>query len=260
MPDDKLPSGLSSADAALLAALGITAEDIQPMELPGDEAESAVAPLSADAVMALGEPGGLRGISLALAGSDKFVIVPLSGETATLPLGDSAGGTAASFMAACSGGRLIYSFAQEARYRGGSIDGMSWSVLLYVTDAELDTRAFVIRVGFEGGAPVIFGEEEMKLGSDAPSLSGSVAAQQADALSGGEPAPFAPMTGAPGSYGTLSMDEKGHYTYVLDMDNFDVQFLLPGESLTDRFPFPGGELNIRIEAEADSQYRLTALS
>lgn len=252
MPDDKIPSGLSSADAALLAVLGISAEDIQPMELPGDGPESGPTPLSADAVMALGEPGGLRGISLALAGSDKFVIVPLSGETATLPLGDAAGETAASFMAACSGGRLIYSFAQEARYRGGSIEGMGWSVLLYVTDAELDTRAFAIRVGFEGGAPAIFGEEEMELGSDAPSLSGSVAAQPG--------ASFAPIAGAAGSYGTFSMDEKGNYTYTLDTGNFDVEFLLPGESLTERFTFPGGELGIRIEAGADSQYHLTALA
>ena len=46
---------------------------------------------------------------------------------------------------------------------------------------------------------------------------------------------FTPLTNAPGSYGTFSVDADGHYTYVLDTSLPAVQGLGPTDSLTDTF-------------------------
>ena len=46
---------------------------------------------------------------------------------------------------------------------------------------------------------------------------------------------FTPLTNAPGSYGTFSVDADGNYTYVLDTSLPAVQALGPTDSLTDTF-------------------------
>ena len=85
--------------------------------------------------------------------------------------------------------------------------------------------------------------------NDAPTVSAaaSVIAEDTVSVSGVLPTPtdvdvhdvvsFTPQTNAPGSYGTLSVDADGKYTYTLDNSLPAVQGLGVGESLTDTFTF-----------------------
>ena len=83
--------------------------------------------------------------------------------------------------------------------------------------------------------------------NDAPVLAATVVGVDKDTAvtSGALPMPtdvdvhdtvsFTPLTNAPGSYGTFSVDADGNYTYVLDTSLPAVQALGPTDSLTDTF-------------------------
>ena len=85
--------------------------------------------------------------------------------------------------------------------------------------------------------------------NDAPTVSAAatVIAEDTASVSGTLPTPtdvdvhdvvsFTPQTNAPGSYGTLSVDADGNYTYTLNNSLPAVQGLGVGESLTDTFTF-----------------------
>ena len=85
--------------------------------------------------------------------------------------------------------------------------------------------------------------------NDAPTVAAATAviAEDTPTVSGTLPTPvdadvhdlvsFTPKTNASGSYGTLSLDANGNYTYVLNNSLPVVQGLGVGESLTDSFTF-----------------------
>ena len=85
--------------------------------------------------------------------------------------------------------------------------------------------------------------------NDAPTVAAATAiiAEDTPTVSGTLPTPvdadvhdlvsFTPQTNASGSYGTLSLDANGNYTYILNNSLPVVQGLGVGESLTDSFTF-----------------------
>ena len=89
--------------------------------------------------------------------------------------------------------------------------------------------------------------------NDAPTVSAATASiiEDTASVSGTLPAPvdadihdtvtFTPQTNAPGSYGTLTMDASGNYTYTLNNALSAVQGLGVGESLTDTFTFTASD-------------------
>ncbi|MFR8276362.1 MAG: beta strand repeat-containing protein, partial [Desulfovibrio fairfieldensis] len=89
--------------------------------------------------------------------------------------------------------------------------------------------------------------------NDAPTVSAATASIVEDTVDirGTLPAPvdadihdtvtFTPQTNAPGSYGTLTLDASGNYTYTLNNALSAVQGLGVGESLTDTFTFTASD-------------------
>ena len=89
--------------------------------------------------------------------------------------------------------------------------------------------------------------------NDAPTVTAATASIAEDTvdISGTLPAPvdadvhdlvsFTPQTNAPGSYGTLTLDASGNYTYTLNNALSAVQGLGVGESLTDTFTFTASD-------------------
>ncbi|WP_150116067.1 VCBS domain-containing protein [Desulfovibrio fairfieldensis] len=89
--------------------------------------------------------------------------------------------------------------------------------------------------------------------NDAPTVTAATASIAEDTvdISGTLPAPvdadvhdlvsFTPQTNAPGSYGTLTLDASGNYTYTLNNALSVVQGLGVGESLTDTFTFTASD-------------------
>ncbi|EGW52440.1 hypothetical protein HMPREF1022_00567, partial [Desulfovibrio sp. 6_1_46AFAA] len=118
----------------------------------------------------------------------------------------------------------------------GAGESLTDTFTVTVSDNHGDSSSTVVTMSINGSndAPTVAAATAV-IAEDTPTVSGTlpmpVDADIHDLVS------FTPQTNASGSYGTLSLDANGNYTYILNNSLPVVQGLGVGESLTDSFTY-----------------------